>query len=130
MGASHVQVNRLILQEEDRVKAETDSAKLPVDHTSLQLHNLLYEKNYYLKAIKACKDFKSKYPDIELVSEEDFFRDAPDELKANPRLKEDPHKLMLQRLNFELHQVLAFFKAGSVIMFERQVCSSWHLLLI
>ncbi|BBN18525.1 THO complex subunit 5 [Marchantia polymorpha subsp. ruderalis] len=98
------QVNRLILQEEDRVKAETDSAKLPVDHTSLQLHNLLYEKNYYLKAIKACKDFKSKYPDIELVSEEDFFRDAPDELKANPRLKEDPHKLMLQRLNFELHQ--------------------------
>ncbi|KAL2608415.1 hypothetical protein R1flu_026988 [Riccia fluitans] len=98
------QVNRMILQEEDRVKAETDSAKLPVDHTSLQLHNLLYEKNYYLKAIKACKDFKSKYPDIELVPEGEFFRDAPDALKADPILKDDPHKLMLQRLNFELHQ--------------------------
>ncbi|KAL3676328.1 hypothetical protein R1sor_026276 [Riccia sorocarpa] len=98
------QVNRMILQEEDRVKAETEAAKLPVDHTSLQLHNLLYEKNYYLKAIKACKDFKSKYPDIELVPEEEFFRDAPDELKVDPGIKDDPHKLMLQRLNFELHQ--------------------------
>ncbi|CAM6091968.1 unnamed protein product [Calypogeia fissa] len=98
------QVNRLILQEEDRVKSETESAKLPVDHTTLQLHNLLYEKNYYLKAIKACKDFKSKYPDIDLVSEEEFFRDASEELKADPTLREDPHKLNLQRLNFELHQ--------------------------
>eukprot|EP00252_Welwitschia_mirabilis_P025574 TRINITY_DN8050_c0_g1_i1.p1 TRINITY_DN8050_c0_g1~~TRINITY_DN8050_c0_g1_i1.p1 ORF type:complete len:833 (-),score=179.81 TRINITY_DN8050_c0_g1_i1:329-2782(-) len=98
------QVNRVILQEEDRVKAETESAKGPLDHTTLQLHNLMYEKNHYLKAIKACKDFKSKYPDIELVSEEDFFKYAPDELKGDPSINEDPHKRMLHRLNFELYQ--------------------------
>lgn len=98
------QVNRVILQEEDRIKSETENAKIPVDHTTLQLHNLMYEKNHYLKAIKACKDFKSKYPDIELVPEEEFFRDAPEELKGDPLLKEDPHKRMLHRLNFELFQ--------------------------
>jgi THO complex subunit 5 len=99
-----LQVNRVILQQEDRVKSETENAKIPVDHTTLQLHNLMYEKNHYLKAIKACKDFKSKYPDIELVPEEEFFRDAPEELKGDPLLKEDPHKRMLHRLNFELFQ--------------------------
>uniref|UniRef100_A0A0C9RZF2 TSA: Wollemia nobilis Ref_Wollemi_Transcript_267_723 transcribed RNA sequence n=1 Tax=Wollemia nobilis TaxID=56998 RepID=A0A0C9RZF2_9CONI len=67
------QANRIIFQEEDRVKSETENAKIPVDYTTLQLHNLMYEKNHYLKAIKGCKDFKSKYPDIELVSEEEFF---------------------------------------------------------
>ncbi|XP_002964386.2 THO complex subunit 5A [Selaginella moellendorffii] len=98
------QINRVILQEEDRVKVETEAAKSPLDRTTLQLHNLLYEKNHYLKAIKTCKDFKSKYPDIELVPEEEFFRDAPEELQSDPAIKNDPHKLMLQRLNFEMHQ--------------------------
>eukprot|EP01018_Ginkgo_biloba_P030081 Gb_36956 [translate_table: standard] len=105
--AGNGEVNRVILQEEDRIKSETESAKIPVDYTTLQLHNLMYEKNHYLKAIKACKDFKSKYPDIELVPEEDFFRNAPEELKGDPSLKEDPHKRMLQRLNFELFQVIS-----------------------
>ncbi|KAJ9692084.1 hypothetical protein PVL29_011261 [Vitis rotundifolia] len=36
----------------------------------------MYEKSHNGKAIKACKDFKLKYPDIELVSKEEFFRDS------------------------------------------------------
>ncbi|KAM1289441.1 hypothetical protein ACFX13_017073 [Malus domestica] len=98
------QANRSILLEEDRVKAGTESAKAPVDLTTLQLHNLMYEKSHYVKAIKACKDFKSKYPDIELVPEEEFFRDAPADIKE-PTLSNDAgHDIMLKRLNFELHQ--------------------------
>ncbi|KAM1022254.1 hypothetical protein ACFX2A_044298 [Malus domestica] len=98
------QANRSILLEEDRVKAETESAKAPVDLTTLQLHNLMYEKSHYVKAIKACKDFKSKYPDIELLPEEEFFRDAPANIKE-PMLSNDAsHDIMLKRLNFELHQ--------------------------
>ncbi|XP_010552518.1 PREDICTED: THO complex subunit 5B isoform X2 [Tarenaya hassleriana] len=98
------QANRSILLEEDRVKAETERAKAPVDFTTLQLHNLMYEKSHYVKAIKACRDFKSKYPDIELVPEEEFFRDAPESIKG-PSLSDDgSHDLMLKRLNFELHQ--------------------------
>ncbi|KAJ4966665.1 hypothetical protein NE237_018514 [Protea cynaroides] len=98
------QINRSILLEEDRVKAETEHAKPPVDFTTLQLHNLLYEKNHYLKAIKACKDFKSKHPDIELVPEEEFFSSAPEEIKETVMSNDSSHNLMLKRLNFELLQ--------------------------
>ena len=88
------------------MKAETERAKAPVDFTTLQLHNLMYEKNHYVKAIKACKDFKSKYPDIELVPEEEFFRDAPEDIKGTEMSNDSAHNLMLKRLNFELYQVL------------------------
>ncbi|QCE16528.1 THO complex subunit 5 [Vigna unguiculata] len=98
------QANRSILLEEDRVKTETERAKAPVDFTTLQLHNLMYEKNHYVKAIKACKDFKSKYPDIDLVPEEEFFRDAPQDIKDSVLSNDAAHNLMLRRLNFELFQ--------------------------
>ncbi|KAK6256582.1 hypothetical protein QUC31_000041 [Theobroma cacao] len=98
------QANRSILLEEDKVKAETERAKAPVDFTTLQLHNLMYEKGHYLKAIKACKDFKSKYPDIELVPEEEFFRDGPEEIKGSNLSDDSSHNLMLKRLNYELFQ--------------------------
>lgn len=65
----------------------------------------MYEKSHYVKAIKACKDFKSKYPDIELVPEEEFFRDAPEEIKSSVISNDSTHNLMLKRLNFELYQV-------------------------
>lgn len=103
-----LQVNRTILLEEDRIKSETDRAKAPVDFTTLQLHNLMYEKNHYLKAIKACKDFRSKHQDIELVPEEEFFRSAPEDIKGKVLASDGAHDLMLKRLNFELFQVLMF----------------------
>lgn len=84
----------------------TDQAKAPVDLTSLQLHNLMYEKSHYVKAIKACKDFKSKYSDIELVPEEEFFRDAPEDIKCSVLSNDSAHSMMLKRLNFELFQVI------------------------
>lgn len=98
------QANRSILLEEDRVKGETERAKAPVDFTTLQLHNLMYEKSHYVKAIKACKDFRSKYPDIELVPEEEFFRDAPEEIKSSVMSNDNSHNLMLKRFNYELFQ--------------------------
>ncbi|XP_038715873.1 THO complex subunit 5B-like isoform X2 [Tripterygium wilfordii] len=98
------QANRLILLKEELVKAETERAKAPVDFTTLQLQNLMYEKSHYVKAIKACKDFKSKYPDIELVPEEEFLRDAPEHIKGPEPAKDTSHNLMLKRLNYELHQ--------------------------
>lgn len=88
------------------MKAETERAKGPVDFTTLQLHNLMYEKSHYVKAIKACRDFKSKYPDIDLVSEEAFFRDAPESIKDQSLASDTTSRvLMPKRLSFELHQV-------------------------
>uniref|UniRef100_A0A7N0U212 THO complex subunit 5 n=1 Tax=Kalanchoe fedtschenkoi TaxID=63787 RepID=A0A7N0U212_KALFE len=101
---SLLQENRSILLEEDRVKLETEKAKESVDFTTLQLHNLMYEKNHCVKAIKACKDFKSKYPDIELVSEEEFLKDAPEEIKGATISYDNEHNVMLKRLNYELHE--------------------------
>lgn len=98
------QANRSILLEEDRVKGETERAKAPVDFTTLQLHNLMYEKSHYVKAIKACNDFRSKHPDIELVPKEEFFRDAPEEIKNTVISNDNSHNLMLKRFNFELFQ--------------------------
>lgn len=113
------QANRSILIEEDRVKMETERAKAPVDFTSLQLHNLMYEKSHYLKAIKACKDFKTKYPNIELVPEKEFFRDAPEDIKKPVLSHDSGHDLMLKRLNFELFQVIFCF-----------LILTWYLLLV
>ncbi|XP_010538114.1 PREDICTED: THO complex subunit 5B [Tarenaya hassleriana] len=98
------QANRLIMMEEERVKAETERANAPVDFTTLQLHNLTYEKSHYVKAIKGRRDFESKYPDIDLVPEEEFFRDAPDSIKCPTLSNDSSHDMMLKRLNFELHQ--------------------------
>lgn len=101
--------------EEDRVKSETERAKQPVDFTTLQLHNLMYEKSHYIKAIKACKDFKTKYPDIELVPKQEFFQNAPEDIKS-PILSKDPaHDLMLKRLDFELFQVIFVFICTIII---------------
>ncbi|KAK4745679.1 hypothetical protein SAY87_011991 [Trapa incisa] len=97
------QVNRSVLLEEDSVSAETECAKASMEFASLQLHNLMYEKNCYMKAIKASNNFKSEYSDIELVSEEEFFCNAPEHVKGFVASNEG-HSLMLKRLNFELFQ--------------------------
>ncbi|KAL5207575.1 hypothetical protein ABZP36_032010 [Zizania latifolia] len=98
------QANREMLMEEDRVKRETEAAKAPVDSTTLQLHNLLYEKNHYVKAIRRCLDFQTKYPGIELVPEEEFHRSAPVDIRDKTLASDTSHDLMLKRLNFELVQ--------------------------
>lgn len=118
-----LQANRSILLQEDRVKAETERAKAPVDLTTLQLHNLMYEKSHYVKAIKACKDFKSKYPDIELVPEEEFLRDAPEDIKGQKLSSDISHDLMLKRLNYELYQVAGQFHRFFFFLFLWKLCT-------
>ncbi|CAM0943905.1 unnamed protein product [Alopecurus aequalis] len=98
------QVNREILMEEDRVKGETEAAKAPVDSTTLRLHNLLYEKNHYVKAIRSCLDFQTSHPGIDLVPEEEFHRAAPADIRDKTLAADSAHDLMLKRLNFELVQ--------------------------
>ncbi|XP_051124407.1 THO complex subunit 5B-like isoform X5 [Andrographis paniculata] len=98
------QTNRTILLEEDRVKAETERAKFYTESATQNLHNLMYEKNQYFKGINASKDFKCKLVDIELVSEEEYLRDATEEVKSSALSADGIHDLMLKRLNYELSQ--------------------------
>ncbi|XP_054818016.1 THO complex subunit 5B [Prosopis cineraria] len=115
------QANRSILLEEDRVRMETEHAKAPIDFSSLQLQNLMYEKSHYVKAIKTCKDFKSRYSDIELVTEEEFLRDGPDEIKHSFLSNDSAHNLMLKRLNFELFQRKELCKLHSKLEQEKKI---------
>jgi len=123
-------VNREILMEEDKVKAETEAAKAPVDSTTLQLHNLLYEKNHYVKAIRACLDFQTKYPGIELVPEEEFQRSAPADILEKTLAADASHDLMLKRLNFELVQVAYCYllqpsRNYGTLLLANLLCSVW-----
>ena len=46
------------IEEIEEHKAKTAESKAEVDATSLQLQNLLYEKNYYIKEIATSKNFE------------------------------------------------------------------------
>ncbi|CAI7892748.1 unnamed protein product [Closterium sp. NIES-53] len=113
-------LNRQILNDEERVKSETEAARAPVDTTALRLHNIQYKMNHHARSIAAYRDFVSRHPDIELVSAHDFFMDAPESLKSEPGLEKDPHRLMLQRLNYELHQRKELVRAREMLEIRRR----------
>ncbi|XP_075978025.1 THO complex subunit 5 [Anticarsia gemmatalis] len=97
-------LNRL---EKVRTRAGRDALhkeKQRVDSTHLLLQNLLYEADHLNKEVTKCLQFKSKDEEIELVSLDDFFKDAPSEISRPDLTKNDEHQLQLARLEWELRQ--------------------------
>ncbi|XP_063225197.1 THO complex subunit 5 homolog [Bacillus rossius redtenbacheri] len=97
-------LNRL---EKFRMKSARDTlnrVKQQVDSDHLQLQNLLYEIEHLKKEVTKCLQFKSKDEEIELVSEEEFYRDAPPALTRREVTEQDGHQLKLARLEWELEQ--------------------------
>lgn len=47
---------------------------------------------------------RSKHEEIELVTEEEFYQEAPPEISRPHITKNDPHQLTLARLDWELEQ--------------------------
>lgn len=73
-------LNRL---EKFRTKSGRDALhqeKLQTDSTKLQLQNLLYELSYLKKEIGKCFQFRSLDEEIDLISEEEFFKNAPESI--------------------------------------------------
>ncbi|XP_061624101.1 THO complex subunit 5 homolog isoform X2 [Phyllopteryx taeniolatus] len=97
-------LNRLAHMRLKRGRDQTHEAKQKVDVLHLQLQNLLYEVLHLQKEISKCLEFKSKHEEIDLVSEEDFYKDAPQEISRPQLTKNDPHQLTLARLDWELEQ--------------------------
>lgn len=97
-------LNRLAHMRCKKARERTQESKQKVDSLHLQLQNLLYEVMHLKKEITKCLEFKSKDEEIELVSEAEFFRDAPNEISKPDVTKGDSHKLMLARLDWELEQ--------------------------
>ncbi|XP_044735183.1 THO complex subunit 5 homolog isoform X2 [Chrysoperla carnea] len=102
-----VLLKKLNRYEKIRTKASRDALhkeKQRVDSTQLHLHNLLYELEYLKKEISKCLQFKSKDEEIELVPEEDFYKEAPESISRPSVTKKDEHQLRLARLEWELRQ--------------------------
>ncbi|XP_063043325.1 THO complex subunit 5 homolog [Engraulis encrasicolus] len=97
-------LNRLAHMRLKKSRDQTQDAKQRVDVLHLQLQNLLYEVMHLQKEISKCLEFKSQHEEIDLVSTEEFFNDAPDEISRPQLTKDDPHQLTLSRLDWELEQ--------------------------
>uniref|UniRef100_A0A8B9JDU3 THO complex 5 n=1 Tax=Astyanax mexicanus TaxID=7994 RepID=A0A8B9JDU3_ASTMX len=97
-------LNRLAHMRLKKGRDQTHEAKQKVDVLHLQLQNLLYEVMHLQKEIGKCLEFKSQHEEIELVSVDDFLRDAPAEISRPHLTKDDPHQLTLARLDWELEQ--------------------------
>ncbi|XP_025089480.1 THO complex subunit 5 homolog B-like isoform X2 [Pomacea canaliculata] len=96
-------LNRLAHFRCRRAREATNEAKQQIEKYHLQLQNLLYETMHLQKEITKCLEFKSKDEEVELVTVDEFYRDAPERI-SRPITKEDPHQLTLARLEWELEQ--------------------------
>ena len=56
----------------------TGEAKGKVDNFHLQLQNLLYEVLHLQKEVTKCLQYKSADEDMDLVSLEEFYKNAPE----------------------------------------------------
>ncbi|KAL6441032.1 hypothetical protein ACFW04_003416 [Cataglyphis niger] len=102
-----VELKKLNRMEKFRTKCARDSlvaAKSSVDSRHLHLQNLLYEVMHLKKEVVKCLQFKSKDELIELVSEEEFYKEAPESISRPEITKNNPHQLRLARLEWELTQ--------------------------
>ncbi|XP_063310811.1 THO complex subunit 5 homolog [Pelobates fuscus] len=97
-------LNRLAHIRLKKARDQTHEAKQKVDAYHLQLQNLLYEVMHLQKEITKCLEFKSKHEEIELVSVEEFYKEAPAEISKADITTNDPHQQTLARLDWELEQ--------------------------
>lgn len=78
-----IELKKLNRMEKFRTKFARDSlvtAKSSVDSKHLHLQNLLYEVMHLKKEVIKCLQFKSKDELIQLVSEEEFYKEAPENI--------------------------------------------------
>ncbi|XP_032675628.1 THO complex subunit 5 homolog [Odontomachus brunneus] len=102
-----IELKKLNRMEKFRTKFARDSlvtAKSSVDSRHLHLQNLLYEVMHLKKEVIKCLQFKSKDELIALVSEEEFYKEAPESVSRPEITRNNPHQLRLARLEWELTQ--------------------------
>lgn len=97
-------LNRLAHIRLKKGRDQTHEAKQKVDAYHLQLQNLLYEVMHLQKEITKCLEFKSKHEEIDLVSLEEFYSEAPPNISKAEITMGDPHQQTLARLDWELEQ--------------------------
>merc|ERR1712096_281722 len=64
--------------------------------------NLQYELAHLDKEINKCYEFRSRHEDIVLVSEDNFYKEAPEEISRREKTEFDEHSRLLARLDWEI----------------------------
>ncbi|KAJ8932500.1 hypothetical protein NQ314_014620 [Rhamnusium bicolor] len=90
-------------------KETLSTEKQKCDSIKLSYQNLVYELHHLVAETNKCLAFKSKDEDIELVTFEEFMKEAPESLSKkfteyNEENTEQRHSLRLSRLEWELTQ--------------------------
>ena len=88
----------------ERAREATLEAKAELDRFVLQLHNLLYERQFVEREIASCRSFKSAVPDdaVGLIPEDELLASGASADAAAAAAAGDAHALMLARLGHEL----------------------------
>ncbi|XP_035228171.1 THO complex subunit 5 homolog [Stegodyphus dumicola] len=97
-------LNRLDKHQWKKSRDAVNERKQKVDALNLQFQNLLYEVTHLQKEVTKCLEFRSKDEEIELVTVEEFYRDAPESISRPEITKHDAHELTMARLTWELEQ--------------------------
>ncbi|KAF8792705.1 THO complex subunit 5 like protein [Argiope bruennichi] len=97
-------LNRLDKHQWKKSRDAVNERKQKVDALHLHYQNLLYEVTHLQKEVTKCLEFRSLDEEIELVTVEEFYRDAPDAISKPDITMLDPHELRLARLFWESEQ--------------------------
>jgi THO complex subunit 5 len=94
-------LNRLDKLRTKHCRDSTIEAKAKVDSLGLQLQNLRYEVLHLQKEVNKCTNYKSLDQTIDLVSEQEFYEKAPEEVSNIEKTLNDEHLKRLARLEYE-----------------------------
>ncbi|XP_042907159.1 THO complex subunit 5 homolog [Parasteatoda tepidariorum] len=97
-------LNRLDKHHWKKSRDAVNDKKQNIDALTLQWQNLLYEATHLQKEVTKCLEFRSKDEEIQLVSVEEFYRDAPKSISKRQVTSNDTHQLKLARLLWESEQ--------------------------
>jgi len=95
-------LNRVAQERNKKFRDKTAEEKQKLDRHNLTLENLQYELAHLDKEINKCYEFRSQHEDIKLVTEEDFYKNAPKDISKPDVTKLDDHARLLARLEWEL----------------------------
>ncbi|KAJ1997887.1 THO complex subunit 5 [Coemansia thaxteri] len=94
-------LNRQLHENRAALNASVAELKQKTDSLALELENKQSEVQYIQKEIDTTRRQETIYQTIDLISEQEFLEAAPEEFKADI---DTPHKLMLNRLRYEVKQ--------------------------
>ncbi|SAM04550.1 hypothetical protein [Absidia glauca] len=98
-------------------KQQTAEAKDDMDDKQVGLQNVMYEKRHIVEEIVKCREFRSVYQHVDLISLEDFLARAPEHYLQD---KENHHTLMINRLRFEQDERTSYKEEEERLQLERQ----------